>query len=996
MSFTNQTLKLESDALPEDALLVTRLSGQEQLSGMFRFELQLVSADPKIDLEKVLYEPARLGIQYRLGPGMTAFRYYSGMFSELQLLEQGQNWTSYRAVLVPDLFKTTEFYRSRIFMDRSIEDLIKDVLEGQGVGLQNETDFRLALKRASGGASPEREVYPQREYVVQYEETDYDFLCRWLEHEGVFFFFENDGTSEKVVFADTMASYKPVVPGASTYPYRPQARSQAAGSDAGKDDEEVLSFGQRVVRQPKKVALNDYNWRNPASRLNSERDVFAKGAGHQTEYNDHFKTPEQGAKLAEVRAQEYHCRSQLYEGQSTCRAFRPGRTFELDEHFRADFNANFLITRVSHEAEQSINLEASTVTGATYRNQFEAIPADRDWRPERLTEWPSIKGVMHAKVDGAGAGDFAELDEEGRYLVKIPFDEAHDETPDGESSRRVRMAQPYAGVDSGMHFPLLKGTEVLITHIDGDPDRPVIAGAVPNPDTHSPVDQANNRQNRITTTSGNVVVYDDNPALAGIFQTDASGTVMLDDRHPSSGGGGGPSGGGGGEAALRGGDWRARLRERPAREDGHPSGASALAAERRERGPIGLGGPELPPGEGLALAIKGGSPLPPGIPSLLRDLGPGQGTCAEPDKPTTIEEFVAQNPDDSTFIDAGVGKATGKGASFSGYSLDAKSPDRSVKIRAGDHVFLRQHLKLFTYADVSEDYSWGTGGIGYHLEEGDTFDENYHLGAATSLSMHLGSDTSMSLSMGAAQSLSMRLGADASTSLFIGATDSMSMTLAAEKSMSINIGPKLSGSISITNTNDTSIDVGPRISTSIAVGPRTSTDLSVSTATSTSLTVGAFNSTSLTIAAKNDVSLTLAASNEVDITIAAKNSLSLTIAAKTDISLTLAVENNISLTMAARTNLSLVLAADTDLNIVLAAKTEIGLFVGAKTSIDIAAALLTNISIAAMVINIGLTALEIKFSAGMVAEYELVDGEIKLNENKSNLNDNILSLFQTK
>ncbi|HBP20983.1 MAG TPA: hypothetical protein DEA08_24760, partial [Planctomycetes bacterium] len=857
------------------------------------------------------------------------------------------------------------------------------------------------LKRASGGASPDREVYPQREYVVQYEETDYDFLCRWLEHEGVFFFFENDGTNEKVVFADTMASYKPVVPGASTYPYRPQARSQGAGSDSGKDDEEVLSFGQRVVRQPKKVALNDYNWRNPASRLSSTRDVFSEGCGHQTEYNDHYKTPEQGAKLAEVRAQEFHCRSQVYHGQSTCRAFRPGRTFELDEHFRSDFNANFLITRVSHEAEQSINLEASTVTGATYRNDFEAIPADRDWRPERLTEWPSIKGVMNAKIDSVGPGDYADLDEEGRYLVRIPFDEAHDETPDGECSRRMRMAQPYAGVDSGIHFPLLKGTEVLITHVDGDPDRPVIASAVPNPDTHTPVDQGNNRQNRISTTNGNVIVLDDDPDLPGTFKLCASGIFMEDQRHPpATGSPPPPSGGGGAEALLKGGDWLQRLLDQEPREDGHPSAASATAAARAASGPEGIGQP-LAPGEGLKAAIKGGAPFPKGLDSVLRSLGPGSGNAAtdsaKPSEPTTIEEFVARNPGYAGFVDSGTGKVEGKGADLStGYVFNSGVPHRDVSISTGDKVSLTQRSKSFSYDDVSASYSWGTGGTGYHLEEGDTFNEDYHIGAAASVSMHLGATQSTSLSLGVSNSISMRLGADTSMSLFIGATADMTLTVAAEANLSINLGPKLSTSISLTNTNETSIDVGPRISTSIAVGPRSSTELSVSAANSVALTVGVSNSIALTVAAKNEIALTIAACNSVELTMAAYSSMSMTLAAKSSMSMTLAAETNMTMVMAARTNLNMVMAADTDIDLVLAAKTSIGVFVGMKTDISIAAAMLMEISITAMIMEISITGLKMELGVANKIEFELTDGEITISDTDTNLNDNILSLLQSK
>jgi len=143
----------------------------------------------------------------------------------------------------------------------------------------------------------------------------------------------------------------------------------------------------------------------------------------------------------------------------------------------------------------------------TYSNGFTSIPSDLQFRPERKTPKSRFYGTMNATIDAAGAGEYAELDDLGRYKVKLPFDQS--DMDGGKASRWVRMSQPYAGADHGMHFPLHKGTEVLLTFVDGDPDRPVIAGAVPNAETISPVTAANQTESVIQTGGNNKIRIQD-------------------------------------------------------------------------------------------------------------------------------------------------------------------------------------------------------------------------------------------------------------------------------------------------------------------------------------------------------------------------------------------------------------------------------------------------------------------------------------------------------
>ncbi|MCI5223897.1 MAG: type VI secretion system tip protein VgrG [Candidatus Electrothrix sp. AR4] len=192
----------------------------------------------------------------------------------------------------------------------------------------------------------------------------------------------------------------------------------------------------------------------------------------------------------------------------------PGFTFDLQEHYKKYYNRKYLITDISHEGHQAGYL-ISGITGALeprdeqmfYANTFTAIYSDVQFRPERTAVKPKVSGTVNAKVDAAASGQYAELDDTGRYKVILPFDRSG--RGSGKASAWCRMMQPYAGAGYGMHFPLHKGIEVLLTFIDGDPDRPIIAGAVPNPETATPVTGKNQTRSIIKTGGGNAIALED-------------------------------------------------------------------------------------------------------------------------------------------------------------------------------------------------------------------------------------------------------------------------------------------------------------------------------------------------------------------------------------------------------------------------------------------------------------------------------------------------------
>jgi len=265
---------------------------------------------------------------------------------------------------------------------------------------------------------------------------------------------------------------------------------------------------------PKNLLVKDYNYEKPSLDLTGRAMVADKGRGEIYIYGEHFKDISEGNRLAKVRADEFKCREQVFHGLSTVPAVRPGYVFDLDRHYRSDFNQRYLTISTRHEGSQERYLLSGLgVKGLAekddlfYRNSFECIPASVQFRPVRVTERPRIHGTLSAKIDAAGSGQYAELDDQGRYKVILPFDLSG--RSGGKASAYVRMMQSYAGQDMGMHAPLHKGTEVLLSFIDGDPDRPVIAGAIPNPETPGPVNDSNQTMVRLKSGSGNVMHMED-------------------------------------------------------------------------------------------------------------------------------------------------------------------------------------------------------------------------------------------------------------------------------------------------------------------------------------------------------------------------------------------------------------------------------------------------------------------------------------------------------
>jgi type VI secretion system secreted protein VgrG len=456
------------------------MRGREELSRLFSFDLYLgrdAGAFTDEELDTLFKVPCAIA----LGPDPGDV--VRGVLARIRRLDLGGNLGGrYVAQMVPTAWLLTLAHTNRIFQNLTVPEIVASVLAHYH--LEPERDYRIQVSGRS----------KKREYVVQYEESDWDFLQRWLEHEGLYYWFEHGGKNEVLVIADARDGTPPIAPPVGIR-YRDR-NTLSTGKDATVWDWELEQ--QRI---PGSVAVFDYNYRTPATRLLAVATADQKtGFGTLMRYGEHFKTVDDGAALAKIRAERLASGRRVFSGKTDCSRFRVGHSFTLEDYDEVTENRPYLITSIDHAAGLPIPGAGDASGPRSYGAQFQAIPIDVQFRPEERTPWPSIHGVMHGHIAADGSGKFAEIDETGRYKVSLPFDSGN--AKGAAVSRWIRMAQPSSGPGYGSHHPLHKGTEVLVAFIDGDPDRPIILASVPNAHTVGPVTKANLTQSVTRTASG--------------------------------------------------------------------------------------------------------------------------------------------------------------------------------------------------------------------------------------------------------------------------------------------------------------------------------------------------------------------------------------------------------------------------------------------------------------------------------------------------------------
>lgn len=429
-------LGLRCDALSGD-LLVTAAEVREAISEPTRATVHLVTEED-LDFDAAVGTPAQLVVEI---DGAKA-RSFALVVDEVRFegIHRGDK-RRYTVELTHEIALLR--YRSdvRMFQQRDAQEIVAEVLDKAGVEASH-VGFQLLRKLV------------KRTYCVQYRESDFDFASRLLEHEGIFYFCHDDGDAPKVTFADSQEDF-PAIEGES---------------DIHLMDDDVhgtgifdLVFESRSV--PEQVTLRDYNLETPDVDLTASLSAQASPFGDLFEYPGGYKTTDEGAALRKIRLQEAVCERTVGTGQSDVTALRAGSFFKLDGASREALNGKYLLRKVEHTLVA--HAHEGRESGSSYRNRFECIPHDTQFRPPRKTPRAHVRGV-HAAVVTGPSGSEIHTDALARMKGKFYWDRAGKE--DDTSSLWLRVLQlPMQG-----SMALARnGWEMALAYEDGDPDRPI-------------------------------------------------------------------------------------------------------------------------------------------------------------------------------------------------------------------------------------------------------------------------------------------------------------------------------------------------------------------------------------------------------------------------------------------------------------------------------------------------------------------------------------------
>lgn len=486
------TLNLTIEDLAPDTLIPWEAIGTEAISSIYTFE---IAADLQSSIPP---DPSIVGrrITLTITPTGCAPRDIHGVVDSftVETPEIETHPAIVRLTLRPAL-STLAYSRQNQLFGTNDPVTAPDVLQAEMEGTLrpgnkatlNATPFPYQLRI--------HDTYPPLDHLAQYQETNLDFISRIAERFGIFWWFENDADREQVVFADSNVSV-PFIPGSTSIDWHGQA-----ATTPNTNPEVILQLTARHERRPATVTLKDFNYRTPKLDLLVSHAVDPAGTGAWASTDERYLDPDQGMRIATVRAQEMQSHKLRLTGRSMAVQMAAGHAFELQNHPFDRWNRRYLILAVRHTARiprRDLQLPPDTPEG--YWNEFDIQPLDTQFRPERRTPQPRLPGLMQGMVEGASGGTGPMMDHDGRYKVRLPYDLS--DSPDGHGSRWVRLATPFAGANEGMHFPLHPGTEVVVSHVNGDPDRPLILGAVFNPSTPNVVTGQDPLQNRINFRSG--------------------------------------------------------------------------------------------------------------------------------------------------------------------------------------------------------------------------------------------------------------------------------------------------------------------------------------------------------------------------------------------------------------------------------------------------------------------------------------------------------------
>ena len=455
----NRMIRVET-VLGKDALLLQSFRGQESVSRLFHFDLYMHSENRSIQMDSIVGKKATVVVVL---PDKKE-RYINGIISSFSQagstpLEMGTNpkiFAHYHATLVPHLWMLTRTADCRIFQDMTVPDIIAKIFDEHKLKFSN----RLIGK------------FDEREYCVQYRESDFNFVSRLMEEEGIFYFFEHEADKHTLVLANDPSKFNPT-------PFHKDVSYKSLIGEA-QHEEVVTEWSVAQEVRPGRYAINDFNFKDPTFDLTADVKGKDERKLEVYDYPGEYVKKDEGERLVGIRMHEQESPREIVTGSTTCRGLIAGYRFKLKDHYRKDFNKEYVVTSNYISSDQGTNYRTTGVDAAEffqYSNQIQAVPFPAPFRPARITPVPVMQGPQTAIVVGP-PGEEIYVDQYGR--VKVQFHWDREGKYNEKSSCWMRVSQNWAGKRWGAIFTPRVGQEVIVDFLEGNPDQPIITGRVYN------------------------------------------------------------------------------------------------------------------------------------------------------------------------------------------------------------------------------------------------------------------------------------------------------------------------------------------------------------------------------------------------------------------------------------------------------------------------------------------------------------------------------------
>ncbi|WP_140629099.1 type VI secretion system Vgr family protein [Methylibium rhizosphaerae] len=446
--------------LGADVLLFRSMSATEEMGRLFEYQIEVLSKKNDVNPDEILGKNVTVKLELAEGGGPRCF---DGYVTRFGLVGVTGRYFRYRFTARPWLWLLTRTSDCRIFQKKKVPDIVKEIFDKYPAA---------AFENRLTGS------YSEWDYCVQYRETDFNFVSRLMEHEGIYYFFEHKDGKHTLVLADSPSAHSPFE-GYGSVPFIPHDRG-------GRLDQEYVGdwlFDREI--QTGAYMLEDYDFTKPSTDLRvstKHKREHAEAAGEFYDYPGEYNVNADGEHYVRTRLEELQCCHERAMGAGNARGIAAGCLFKLTGQTREDQNREYLVVSASTEFEFD-EYESQMSSGPRFRCNFTALPSREPFRSQRLTPKPIVQGPQTAVVVGP-KGDEIYTDEYGRVKVQFHWDRLGKQ--DENSSCWVRVSQPWAGKNWGfMQIPRI-GQEVVVDFLEGDPDQPIITGRVYNAEQMPP------------------------------------------------------------------------------------------------------------------------------------------------------------------------------------------------------------------------------------------------------------------------------------------------------------------------------------------------------------------------------------------------------------------------------------------------------------------------------------------------------------------------------